>query len=154
MTKLPEAIRLAAMYHSDQMDKSGIPYIAHVLGVWNRVREEDEPTQITALFHDLLEDTSCSEYAILTFGKDVLDAVKLLTHDKKVPYLTYVGHLSENAMARRVKIADLEDNMSWYRLRNLPEDCEKWVQERRATKYEPAYRFLQRLREDEANRHH
>lgn len=73
------------------------------------------------------------------FGKTVTDAVTLLTHDKKVPYLDYVRQIKEsgNPYAIAVKKADLWNNMD---LTRLPEVTEK--DRKRVEKYRKAYGIL------------
>lgn len=41
-------------------------------------------------------------------------AVKLLTHNKDVPYMDYVAKIKDNELARKVKIADLTHNSELY----------------------------------------
>ena len=52
----------------------------------------------------------------LSFSEEVLTALKLLTHDQSVPYMDYVAALSDNEIARSVKIADLKHNSDLSRL--------------------------------------
>ena len=44
------------------------------------------------------------------FSSDVLDALKLLTHDENIPYMEYIKNISENPIAAKVKLADLNHN--------------------------------------------
>ncbi len=81
-----ERLKLAYQYaeekHRGQYRKGGEPYITHPLAVAKILREKGFGIdyQITALFHDLLEDTDASEEMIEKLGgKNVLKAVKLLT---------------------------------------------------------------------------
>jgi (p)ppGpp synthase/HD superfamily hydrolase len=53
---LEDAIGLAVYAHRGQRDKSGEPYILHVLRVM--LRQEAETARIAAVLHDVLEDTS------------------------------------------------------------------------------------------------
>lgn len=41
----------------------------------------------------------------------------LLTHDKDMPYTTYIEAIKKNKIARRVKLADLNQNMNLKRLK-------------------------------------
>lgn len=57
MTK--KAMRIAYHYHHGQPDINDIPYIFHPIHLAEQM--EDELTTTVALFHDLVEDTACTE---------------------------------------------------------------------------------------------
>ena len=83
--KIIEAYKFAVVAHGDIKRKSGEPYIIHPIAVYEMLKSEGygEDYLITALFHDLLEDTSTTEQEILDYGnEEVLKAVKLLTKKK------------------------------------------------------------------------
>ena len=46
----------------------------------------------------------------------VIDALALMTHDSSVPYMDYVKKISGNALATKVKLADLRHNSDLSRL--------------------------------------
>ena len=50
-----KAIKLAYIAHKDQYDKAGLPYITHPLHLAEYM--DDEYTTVTALLHDVVEDT-------------------------------------------------------------------------------------------------
>lgn len=110
------AMRVAYQAHHGQTDRSGAPYIHHVLHVAEDM--PDERTTIAALLHDTLEDTSLTADALLSMGfsPEVVDAVSRLTHDKAVPYLDYIRALRDNPIAVTVKLADLAHNSDRTRL--------------------------------------
>jgi (p)ppGpp synthase/HD superfamily hydrolase len=74
---------------------------------------EEGDVQIVALLHHVLEDTSIdvAELHELGFGEHIVRAVLLLTHERTVPYTDYIERLAHNPLARRVKLADLADNL-------------------------------------------
>jgi (p)ppGpp synthase/HD superfamily hydrolase len=117
--------QMAADAHRGQFDKAGVPYIEHVHAVADSVSHEARPV---ALFHDALEDTPLTPEQLKTAlvepkimtpeeAQTVVDAVKLLTHDKKVDsyeqYVEKVRTASGKAgeLAREVKRADLQHNL-------------------------------------------
>ena len=55
MSSLEKAISIAAQAHDGQRDKAGAPYILHPLRVMMKMTTESE--RITAVLHDLIEDT-------------------------------------------------------------------------------------------------
>lgn len=44
------------------------------------------------------------------FPKQVVEIVMLLTHDEKVDYFEYIRKIKTNAIARKVKLADIKHN--------------------------------------------
>jgi hypothetical protein len=71
------------------------------------------------------------------FPRTIVEAVISLTHYDDEKYSDYVRRCSLNAVARAVKIHDLEDNMDISRLKQVKEKDLK-----RLNKYLVAYRFL------------
>lgn len=105
--------------HKDQTDKSGLPYVFHPFHLAEQM--QDEASVVTALLHDVVEDTpyTLEDLAQLGFPQPVLDALALLTHDPSVPYLDYVARLKDNPIARQVKLADLRHNSDLTRLNQV-----------------------------------
>ncbi len=117
--KYEEALRYATEMHKGQYRKGGAEYITHPVAVAEIVREKGGDTDciITALFHDLLEDTSADEREIERIGgKKVLNAVKLLTKTPGYVMKDYVDGIKSDPTAYLVKGAD--------RLHNLRSACE------------------------------
>ena len=134
---LEEAISIAVEAHRGHKDKFGKPYILHPLRVMQRVETQEE--KIVAVLHDVIEDTDWTP-AMLTergFPKRLLDALERLTKRKGESYPAFVRRSASNPIARRVKLADLEDNLD---LRRLPRITER--DRKRLNKYLRAYRWL------------
>lgn len=112
MDKLEEAIELAASAHSGQTDKGGEPYILHPLRVMLAMKTEDE--RIAAVLHDVVEDTPHVGHGdiLALFGEDVHAAVFALTRQNGESYPDFIGRCKANPIARRVKLADIADNLS------------------------------------------
>jgi hypothetical protein len=55
------------------------------------------------------------------FPENVLTAVKLLTHEEGISYEDYVWRLKPDPAARRIKLADLEENSDIRRLSGIEE---------------------------------
>ena len=138
MTKT--AMRLCYEAHKDQFDKSGIPYVFHPLHLAGQM--EDEETTIVALLHDVIEDSNytIADLEAMDFSERILTALKLLTHEKGVPYMEYIAKIKEDPIARTVKLADLAHNSD---LSRLDEVDEKAI--RRATKYAKAIQLLNKI---------
>ena len=77
-----KAIKLIYEKHSGQVDKSGLPYVFHPFHVAESM--DDELSTIVALLHDIVEDTNTTYDDLLNegFSEEVIDILKLLTHDK------------------------------------------------------------------------
>jgi (p)ppGpp synthase/HD superfamily hydrolase len=140
MPTLEDAILLAAQAHRGQVDKVGQPYILHLLRVMLRV--EGDAAQIVGVLHDLVEDTrySFDDLRALGYSEEIVQALDCLTHRLDESYEQFVERASANPLARRVKRADLEDNMD---IRRLPVVSEK--DQERLNRYIVAWRRIQAM---------
>ena len=134
-----KALRLCFEAHKDQLDKSGLPYVFHPFHLAEQMK--DEKTTVAALLHDVAEDTpiTLDELAEMGFDSDVIDALRLLTHNDDTPYMDYVARIKPNPIARAIKLADLAHNSDMSRLDESMID--EWAL-RRAQKYRDAIAFL------------
>jgi GTP diphosphokinase / guanosine-3',5'-bis(diphosphate) 3'-diphosphatase len=117
MNLLEKAILVALDAHGGVLDKSGKPYILHPLRLMMAM--DSEEAQITAVLHDVVEDSDVTieELAQMGFSSDVLSALTLLTHDgERIDYAAYIAEIKGNPLAREVKLADLTHNMDPRRL--------------------------------------
>ncbi len=146
MSTLERALQIAVEAHAGQKDKNGAAYIFHPLRVMGRCTLEE--SKMAALLHDVVEDTSVTLDALHAegFPDTVLAAIRLLTHDKSVPYDEYVEAITTDPIAMEVKLADLEDNSD---IRRLTEVDEKTAA--RLQKYLRAYRRLTSVRAQRMN---
>jgi (p)ppGpp synthase/HD superfamily hydrolase len=106
-----EAVEIATKAHEGQTrwDKT-IPYITHPLAV--AANFEVGPEKMVAVMHDVLEDTDVTEDCIRGAWPDrVVDALLCMTHDPAVSYADYIMKLRNNELARKVKAADIRDNL-------------------------------------------
>ena len=120
MPTLEDAIALAMKVHLGQKDKVGEPYILHPLRVMFRLGwDAPESARIAAVLHDVVEDTAIQLHDLrrLGYSEEVLAAVELLSRRQEDSYEQFIERVLPNSIARRVKRADLEDNME---LRRLP----------------------------------
>lgn len=136
-TKLTrKAMIIAYNAHQGQVDRAGVPYIYHPIHLAEQMDTETEC--VVALLHDVVEDTDITfadlyEY----FPKEIIDILKLLTHDKSVDYMDYVKKIKENSIAKKIKIADIKHNSDESRLDKItPKDI------LRRGKYQKALKIL------------
>lgn len=143
---LEQAIELAALAHRGQVDKAGKPYILHPLRVMQHCAP-DLDAMIVGVLHDTIEDTFVTEELLLEKGlpQRLVDAIHLLTRRPEDTYKEFIERLAPNRLARRVKIKDLEDNMS--KERNPPPVSEQVA--RRLLKYRRAHAYLYSVTLDE-----
>ena len=78
---LNTAIALAAKHHDGQFDRSGMPFILHVIKVMHYLKTDDEELMCIAVLHDIVEDTSVSFEDLKSAGMTdrIINAVQLLT---------------------------------------------------------------------------
>ncbi len=138
MSTLEDVIALAVDAHRGQLDKAGQPYILHPLRVMLRLESEVE--KVVGVLHDFLEDTRYTPEQLRKRGysDEVLGALDCLTRREGETYEAFVQRIKPNPLARRVKLADLADNMDVTRLTTLgKEDLD------RLNRYHKAWAALQ-----------
>ncbi len=127
-----KALKLCFEAHKEQVDKTGMPYVFHPFHLAEQMN--DELSTVCALLHDVVEDTDITfeNLSEMGFPKEVVDVLKLLTHEESIPYMEYVKKISTNPTAKKVKIADLRHNSDTTRLNLVDEKakqrCEKYKQ--------------------------
>lgn len=140
MANLARAIRIAAQAHEQQTDKANSPYILHPLRLMMRMETDSE--KIVAVLHDVVEDGKGWSFDRLRgegFSDEVLAALECVTKrpDEKGDYDAFIRRAVVNPIARKVKLADLEDNLDVKRIGTLTqEDVE------RVEKYHRAWTWL------------
>ena len=113
-----KALKIATKAHEGQKRKiGGGDYIEHPIRVSKRVL--GDAAKIVAILHDVIEDTPVTAQDLLDagFSKEIVEAVVALSKQEGETYKRFVRRAAENPLARMVKVADIEDNMS-----DLPED--------------------------------
>lgn len=137
MADLEDAIALAVEAHRGQKDRAGAPYVLHPLRMMFRVETDAE--RMAAVLHDVVEDTDWTLDGLRDAGfpEEVVAAVDHLTRREGESYDDFVRRAAAHPVARRVKIADLEDNMD---VRRTGTVTEKDVE--RLTRYHRAWRSL------------
>jgi (p)ppGpp synthase/HD superfamily hydrolase len=137
MKLLKNAIAIAVDAHRGQEERNGRPYVGHPLRVMERVQTEEE--KIVAVLHDVIEDTTWTRAMLAErgFPKHLLDALDCVTERKPESYPVFIRRSASNPIARRVKLADLEDNMDIRRLPVITDSDRK-----RLNQYLRSYRWL------------
>ncbi len=135
--KITQAYEAASAAHEGQMRKSGEPYITHPLSVAVILADMgmDTASVVTALLHDVVEDTEIALDVIRKeFGTEVARLVDGLTKLGKIPFSSREEQQAENirkmliSMAQdvRVIIIKLADRLHNVRtLRFMPEQKQR-----------------------------
>jgi guanosine-3',5'-bis(diphosphate) 3'-pyrophosphohydrolase len=131
---LEKAIIIAAEAHKMQVDKSGKPYILHPLRVMLNVETKDE--MICAVLHDVIEDSKVKPKDLLEkgFTVEIIEAILSVTKNPEdKDYFDFIERAKKNPIGRKVKIADLNDNLDISRIDNPKEkDYERMEKYRKA----------------------
>lgn len=118
-----KAILIAANEHLGQRDKGGKAYILHPIRLAMRLRTDDEELMCIAVLHDAVEDgkVTFNDLVEQGFSSRVVNALKLLTHQRGINYEEYIHNMRDNYDALRVKREDLKDNSDLSRLKGISE---------------------------------
>jgi (p)ppGpp synthase/HD superfamily hydrolase len=144
-SQLERAIALAVEAHVGHWDGEGQPYILHPLRVMAQVETNGE--RIVAILHDTVENEGDRvSYARLRqegFPEEIVQTIDCLTRRDGEPYADMIERIAPNPLARRIKLADLADNVevlrrsvltqadfdglqmrlrAWHRLKNTASD--------------------------------
>lgn len=111
---IDKAIEIASKAHAADYDLDGNPTILHPLAVGMMGANDTE--RIVGFLHDVVEDTKYSFEDLINegFSVEVIDSLRLLTHDKTTPYMEYIEQIcnSGNQTAINVKLHDLKHNLA------------------------------------------
>ena len=135
---LEDAISIAALAHKGQKEKANASYILHPLRIMLRMKTEAE--MIAGVLHDVVEDSewTLEQLREQGFSEEILKAVECLTHKEGEDYENYIERVKANDIARKVKLADLEDNMN---IRRISSDLTE-RDLKRLEKYHKVWRVL------------
>jgi (p)ppGpp synthase/HD superfamily hydrolase len=122
------AMHVAGVAHAGQTDKAGVPYILHPVRVAAQMDPDDVLGATVALLHDVGED--CTPKLLATFPLDVREAVDALTRRGGEDYEAFIARCALDPVARRVKVADLRDNLRGDR--GAPADADRQARYERA----------------------
>ncbi len=123
-SRVRKAFEIAKKAHAGQLDKAGTDYIFHPMTVALNFCG-DTSAMIVGLLHDVVEDTEITfeDLQKIPLIDEELQALKLLTHDKKISYPDYIAKIKTNALAKKVKYRDLNHNLDYSR---FLKDIDTW----------------------------
>lgn len=136
---LDQAVLIAAQAHLGQKDKMDRPYILHPLRMMLRFQSETE--MMVAVLHDVVEDSpdwSLERLRQEEFSEEIVEAIDHLTRREDESYEAFTERAGQNRLARKVKLADLEDNMD---IRRYPAELSQKDKDRLA-RYHKAWLSL------------
>jgi len=110
---LDRAIEIVGKEFSGDLDLDGNPELLHLTAVSAAGKNDDE--RLAGMLHDLIEEKDWTFGDLLNdgFPARIVDTLRLLTHDKQIPYMDYVRNICEsgNEVALAVKINELNHNL-------------------------------------------
>jgi (p)ppGpp synthase/HD superfamily hydrolase len=121
MTLIEQSLAIALRAYAGKTDKAGRPYILHPLRLMAKMSNDAEMS--VALLHDVIEDSEITAAQLLAEGipSEVVTAVLCLTKQSGETYQDFVLRAKQNPLARKVKLADIEDNINVLRIAKLTE---------------------------------
>ncbi|MBI4118478.1 MAG: GTP pyrophosphokinase [Parcubacteria group bacterium] len=127
---LADAIALCVRLHGNQKDKAGDIYYLHPLRVMLNPLLKTKKERMTAALHDTWEDCGLTAELMrgLGYDEDVIEALEYLTKRPEEKgsdegYFAFIERIRKGPiLARKVKIADLEDNSDLSRFTNPTEE--------------------------------
>ena len=133
---LERAIQIAVEAHAGEKDRGGKAYILHPISVMMRCETNEE--KIVAILHDVVEDTDWTFEALREegFAETIIEALKTVTkHSDDEDYDEFIQRSLKNEIGRKVKIADLRENLDVTRIGELTDkDLERIDKYKRALK--------------------
>jgi GTP diphosphokinase / guanosine-3',5'-bis(diphosphate) 3'-diphosphatase len=116
VSTLDRAIEIAVKAHTGQRDKGGAPFILHPLRVMIRMQSEAE--RITAVLHDVVEDThyTFDDLRAEGFSQEIIEALEALTKQPGESRVEAAKRAADNALALAVKLADNAENSDMGRI--------------------------------------
>jgi (p)ppGpp synthase/HD superfamily hydrolase len=104
-----KAMKVAYEAHLGQLDYNDVPYIFHPYHLAEQM--DDEVSCTVALLHDVVEDTHLTLPDLeQIFPTQVVEIVRLLTHDEGIDYFDYIRKIKTDSIATKVKLEDLKHN--------------------------------------------
>ena len=109
---LGKAISIAVDSHSGQVNDKAQPYVLHPLRMMFKAVTIEE--KIIAVLHDVIEKTTIDlEYLrSVGFSDRIVLGIDALSRRPQENYDKYIDRVAENKLATKVKIIDLNDNIS------------------------------------------
>ena len=118
---LQRAIEIALEAHKGALDKGGNPYILHPLRLMLQMDSEEE--MIVAILHDVVEDSEKWSFDKLQaegFSIKIINSLRSITKENEnEDYEKFIDRSIRDKIGRKVKIADISDNLDISRLKEV-----------------------------------
>ena len=118
---LQRAIEIALEAHKGALDNGGNPYILHPLRLMLQMDSEEE--MIVAILHDVVEDSEKWSFDKLHkegFSKKIINSLRSVTKENEnEDYEKFIDRSVKDKIGRKVKIADISDNLDISRLKEV-----------------------------------
>lgn len=111
LDELEVARELCLLAHRGQLDKGGKPYYEHPF----RMAENFDTSEgkIVSFLHDVVEDEhiSLDQLKYMGFKEEIIESIDAISRREEEKYTVYTIRVSQNTLAKKVKIEDLKDNL-------------------------------------------
>ena len=118
---LQRAIEIALEAHKGTLDKGGNLYILHPLRLMLQMDSEEE--MIVAILHDVVEDSENWSFDKLHkegFSQSIINSLRSVTKENEdEDYEKFIDRSIKDKIGRKVKIADISDNLDISRLKEV-----------------------------------
>lgn len=114
-----KAVDMAFAKFKEQTDRLGKPYIAHLVRVAKDYFSTDY--RIVALLQDVFKQGYATPGSLFRMGfqQDIIDAIMSLTQKDSESFMDFIMRVDGNKIGRRVMMANLEDELNFYRYEEL-----------------------------------
>jgi (p)ppGpp synthase/HD superfamily hydrolase len=130
--KLDDSFFIAAVLFSEMADKVGLPYMGHLVRVFEGLPAwcSDEARH-AAILHDVFEDTriTADDLKRSNYPDRVIFLVQALTRKPGTTYADYIQSIKDSGDREliAIKLADIADNLDPERVALLPPDHKSLV---------------------------
>lgn len=118
-----QMLKLAVEEHQHDVDKSGVPYVEHLLKVSYWLKTDDWQLKAIAVGHDLVEDhpKTVTFYRLsgMGFTDRVINGIRCMTKITGETYEEYKAKVKSNKDSILVKRQDLRHNSDLRRLKGV-----------------------------------
>ena len=123
-----KALLLSCAVHREHTDRYGIPLIAHILYVAERMTDED--TTVVALLHESVERgvLTLSDLRKEGFSEKIVGAVAVITYRGERQYVRFIRRIRENRIAAAVKAVDLRHDADITRMDAITDEDLKHIE--------------------------
>jgi (p)ppGpp synthase/HD superfamily hydrolase len=130
---LNQAMLFAMGCHAGQLDKAGLPYVFHPIGVARRAMMRGAPQHVVvaAFLHDVIEDCRVpAEEIEERFGAEVARVVLGVSRFENETYAQFIDRVCLDPRCALLKLCDTDDNLDEERMFPLSPQEQQFLRKR------------------------